>query len=130
MEWDEAEGVAVTPEGESLHEQTQVKSSRRESEAPREEGEEVKSPKRKVIRVESKETQDYVRESWNLSLEEAEEISFVPSAISIPQRPMFCGDNRCSDKAFSFWQLASAVYRMGRSPTPPACASNATIKSW
>ena len=59
MEWDE--GVAVTPEGKSLHEQTQVKSSRRESEAPREEGEEVKSPKRKVIRVESKETQDYVR---------------------------------------------------------------------
>ena len=33
---------------------------RRASEAP---GEEVKSPKRKVIRVESEETQDYVREA-------------------------------------------------------------------
>ena len=44
--WDEAEGVAVTPEGESLHEQTQVKSTRREREAPGEEGEEIKSPKK------------------------------------------------------------------------------------
>ena len=41
-------------------------------------GAEVQSPKRKVIRVESEETQDYVRESLNLSREEAEETSFVP----------------------------------------------------
>ena len=60
------------------------KSSRREREAPGEVGEEVKSPKRKVIRVETEETQDYVRDSLNLSQEEAEEISFVPSALSIP----------------------------------------------
>ena len=40
----------------------QAKSSRRESEASGEESGEVKSPKRKVIRVESEETQDYVRE--------------------------------------------------------------------
>ena len=33
-----------------------------------------------MIRVESEETQDNVRESLNLSGEEAEEISFVPSA--------------------------------------------------
>ena len=55
-------------------------------------------PKRKVIRVESKETQDSVRESLNQSREAAEEVRFVPSAISIPQRPMFWCDNRCSDR--------------------------------
>ena len=55
---------------------------------------EVQSSKRKVIRVESEETQDYVRESLKLSLEEAEEISFVPSAISIPRGSMCWCDNR------------------------------------
>ena len=53
--------------------------------ASREEGAEVQSPRRKVIRVESEETEDYVRESLKLSLEEAEEMSFVPSALSIPR---------------------------------------------
>ena len=47
-------------DGESRHARVPAKSSRRESEAPGEEGEEVESPKRKVIRVESEETQDYV----------------------------------------------------------------------
>ena len=56
------------------------------SEAPGEEGEEVMSSKRKVIRVESEETQDYVREAKDLGQEEAEETSFVPSAISVPQK--------------------------------------------
>ena len=78
---------------------------------PVNEGAEIQSPKRKVIRVESEETQDYVRESWNLSRDEAEEISFVPSAISIPQKPMFWCDNRCSDKALRFWQFASGSGR-------------------
>ena len=41
----------------------QVKIFRRESESPGEEGEEVKSLKRKVIRVESEETQDSVSEA-------------------------------------------------------------------
>ena len=41
--------------------------------------------------------------------EEAEEKSFVPSALSIPRGPMFWCDNRCSDKALRFWQLASVV---------------------
>ena len=36
------------------------------TEAPGEEGEEVKSPKRKVIRVDSEATQDYVRRSNGL----------------------------------------------------------------
>ena len=47
----------------------------------------VKSPKRKVIRVESEETQDHVREAMDLSQEEAEEISFVPSEVIVPPKP-------------------------------------------
>ena len=47
--------------------QTNKEKTRRESEVPGQEGEEVQSPKRKLIRVESEETQDYVRESLNLS---------------------------------------------------------------
>ena len=44
------EGVDVDPKGEGRHEREQVQNSRRQSEAPGEEGEEVKSPKTKVIR--------------------------------------------------------------------------------
>ena len=88
----------MNPGGEGHREQAQAKSSRREREAPGEEGEEVRDPKRKVIRVESEETQDYVKESLDLSREEAEETSFVPSAISVPPKPMFRCDNRCSEK--------------------------------
>ena len=58
--------------------------------------------RKKVIRVEPQETQDYVRESLNLSLEEAKEISFVPSALSIPRGPMCWCDNRCSEKALRY----------------------------
>ena len=39
----------------------------------------------------------------------SEEISFVPSAISVPQKPLFRCDNRCSEKTLSFWQFASVV---------------------
>ena len=63
------EGVPGYPDGEGRHERVQVKSSRRESEVPGVEGEEVESPKRKVIRVESEETQDYVREAKDLNQE-------------------------------------------------------------
>ena len=70
---------------------------------------EIQSPNKKVILVESEETQGYVRKSLNLSRDEAEEVSFVPSANSIPQGPMFWCDNLCSDKALSFWQFASVV---------------------
>ena len=83
----EVEGAPVNPDGEGRRERVQAKSSRRESEAPGEENEEAKGPKRKVIRVEFEATQDYVREAKDLSQEEAEEISFVPSAISVPQKP-------------------------------------------
>ena len=111
----------MNPGGESRHRDVRAKVARKEREkqtrmenkvngkASREEGPEVQSPKRKVIRLESEETQDYARESLNLSQEEAEERSFVPRAFSIPLRPMFWCDNRCSDRAFTFWQFASVV---------------------
>ena len=41
---------------------------------------EVEGPRRRVIRVESEETQDYVREALAISQEEADEIVFVRSA--------------------------------------------------
>ena len=124
--WNGAEGVSVNPEGESRHEQVRANITSKERDnqtkmeenvegkAPGEEGAEIQSPKRKAIRVESEETQEYVRESLNLSRDEAEEISFVPSAISILQRPMFWCDNRCSDKALRFWQFASVVVEDGK----------------
>ena len=51
-----------------------------------------------MTRVESEETQDYVRETMGLSQEEVEEVCFVPSAISVPQKPLFRCDNRCSEE--------------------------------
>ena len=106
------ESVPGYPDGEGRHERVQVKSSRRESEAPGEGSEEVKSPKRKVIRLESEETQDYVREANDLNQEESEEISFVPSGISVPQKPSFV-TIRCSEKTLSFWQFSSVVIKQG-----------------
>ena len=77
----------MTPEGEGHHEQTQAQSLGRERGVPGEEGEEITSPKRKVIRVESEETQDYVRESLDLSRDEAEEIQGGALASGPPGHP-------------------------------------------
>ena len=102
----------LEPEGER---ENQAKMEEKvDGKAPGEEGAEIQSPKRKVIRVESEETPDYVRYTLNLSRDKAEEKSFVPSAISIPQRPMFWCDSRCSDKALRFWQFASVVVEDGK----------------
>ena len=49
--WNEVEGVPVDRNGEGHLGRAQANSSTRESEAPEEEGEELKSPKRKVIRA-------------------------------------------------------------------------------
>ena len=64
--------------------------------------------------MESEETQDYVREAKDMDQEEAEEISFVPSAISVPQKPLFRCDNQCCEKTLSFWQFASVVMTEGK----------------
>ena len=63
--------------------------------------------------MEYEETQDYVREANDIDQEEGEEISFVASAISVPQKPLFRCDNQCSEKTLSFWQLASVVIQEG-----------------
>ena len=59
--------------------------------------------------MESEETHDYLKEARNESHEEMEEISCVPSAISVPQKHLFRCDNHCNEKAFSFWQFPSVV---------------------
>ena len=121
--WNRVELVSVNPEGESRHGQVWAKVARKErehqakmeekvgGEAPSDEGAEIQSPKRNVIRVETEETQDYVRESLNLSWVETEEISFLSSAISIPQRPMFWCDNICSEKAL---RILAVCFGSGR----------------
>ena len=69
----------------------------------------MKSQKKQVVRVESEETQDCVREAKSAEQEEVEERIFVPSAVSIPQKMMFRCDNQCSEKTLSYWQLACVV---------------------
>ena len=46
-------------------------------------------------RVESEETQDYVREGTSTEQEEEEERTFVPSTVSVPLKPLF----RCTENA-------------------------------
>ena len=66
------------------------------------EDEEISCPKRKVIRVESEETQHHVREEMSTEFEEEEERTFEPSAISVPRKPMFRCDKQCSEKTLSY----------------------------
>ena len=105
-----SDAVEVTPvdlDGESRHEQVEAKLSRREREMLNE-GEEIRSPKRKVIRVESEETQDFVIEGRSTEKEE-EQRTFIPSAVGVPLKPLFCCDKQCSEKTLSYWQLTSVV---------------------
>ena len=46
-----------------------------------------------MIRVESEETQNYVRETLAISQEEAEELGFVPSALSEPRGAIYWCDS-------------------------------------
>ena len=110
---DAVEGTFVDLDCESRSEQVEAKLSRREREAPSEEGEEIKSQKRKVIGVESEETQDYVTEAKSGEQEEEEERVFLPSAISVPLKPLFRCDNQCIEKSLGYWQLASVVVNEG-----------------
>ena len=101
---DAVESTNVELDGKSRSEQAEERSSDREREVPGEEGEEIKSPKGKVIRVEPEETQDYVREAKSAEQEEVEE-RIVCCAMSV--------DNQCSEKTLSHWQLASVVINEG-----------------
>ena len=98
-------------DGESRHVHVEAKLSRRGREMLNED-EEIRSPKRKVIRVESEETQDYVKEGRSTEKEE-EESTFVLSAVSVPLKPLFRCDRQCSEKTLSCWQLASVVLNEG-----------------
>ena len=77
---------------------------------------EVQGPKRRVTRVESADTQDYVRERLaheEINQEEADEMGFVPSALSELQGAFYWCDNRCSDEALRFLQIALMVIAEG-----------------
>ena len=110
---DAVEGTFADLDGESRRAQVEAKNSRRGREAPGEGSEDIKSPKRKVIRVESEETQDHVREAKSTECEEEEERTFVRSAVSVPLQPLFRCDNQCSEKTLSYWQVASVVVNEG-----------------
>ena len=65
---------------------------------------EVHDPRRRVIRVYSEETKDHVHERLareDFSQEEADEIGFVPSALSETRGAIHWCDNRCNEKASS-----------------------------
>ena len=75
-----------------------------------------------MIRVESEETQDHVTEANDMDQEEGEETSFVPSAISVPEKPLSRRQNQRSENTLSFWQLASVVTKEGeKSYTTKLC---------
>ena len=69
--------------------------------------------KKTVLRVESEETQDHVRETLAIGQGEAEDIGFVPSARGEPRGPVYWCDNRCSEKAIRYWQIASIIDEEG-----------------
>ena len=78
----------VDLDGGSRPEQVEARLSRREREKHWAKGvRKLKSHRRKVIWVESEETQDYVRKAKSAEQEEMEERSFIPSAVSVPQKP-------------------------------------------
>ena len=83
----------------------------------------IQSPKRKVIRVESEETQDCVRETLAISHEEAEEMAPCQAPLMNQEDPLIGCDNRSSEKAIRYWQIALK-------PTPSTCVSSATMRSW
>ena len=58
----------------------------------------MKSPKR-IIRVESEETHDYVRKAKDMDQVEAEEMSSVPSEISVPQKHLR-RHSQCNEENF------------------------------
>ena len=69
-----------------------------------------------MIRAESHETQEYVRERRicdDLSQEEADEIGCVPSALSEPRGAIHWCDNRCSETSLRCTQIASMVTEEG-----------------
>ena len=106
------EGESVDPEGKMGHWSARIMRTKAESEEPKgaemevdgavpqEARVEIQSPKRKVFRVESVETQYYVREDLAISEEEAEKLGCVPNALGEPP-------------GIRYWQIASLVVEEG-----------------
>ena len=92
---------------------------------PHEASAEVQSPKRKVVRVETEETQDYERESLAISQEEAEEMGFVPSAVGEPRGAIYWCDNRCSEKAIRDYSARNQFERFWSN-----CANRLVEETW
>ena len=69
-----------------------------------------------------------MRESLATSQEEADEIDFVPSAFSEPQEVYRWCDNRCSEKALRYMQIASMVIEEGGEAAQSICASIVAMK--
>ena len=67
--------------GHEVKEKPKEVETKMDDDVLQEERVDIQSPKRTMIRVESEETQDCVRETLAISKEEAEEMGFVPSAL-------------------------------------------------
>ena len=66
-----------------------------------------------MIRGEFEEIQNYVCYMLSISPEEAEELAFVPSAVSEPRGAINFCDNLGSEKAIRYQQFASVVVEEG-----------------
>ena len=63
--------------------------------------------------MESEEAQDHVCETLAVGQEEAEDIAFVPSALSEPRRPIIGATIDAIKKLSRYWQIASVVVEEG-----------------
>ena len=66
-----------------------------------------------MIRVESEETQDYVRKQRVRSRKKWKRGCLYQVRSVFPQNMMFRCDKQCSEKSLSYWQLASVVINEG-----------------
>ena len=93
------DGPQVSPAKVAREESEKPKEAEMEvdGDVPQEASVEIQSPQRKVIRVESEETQDYVRETLAVSQEEAKEMGIVPRTLGEPRGVIYWCDYRCSE---------------------------------
>ena len=86
---DGVECIYVNLDGEGHHEREQVKNLEGKVTRHEKKAKKFKARREKLIRIESEETQDHAREAKDTDQEEAEELSFVSSAISVPRSQCF-----------------------------------------
>ena len=79
--------------------------SSREEEEILNEGEEIESPKKES-------DSGGIRRNTGLC-ERSKGREDLPSAVNVPLKPLFRGDNQCSEKTLSCWQLVSVVLNEG-----------------